>query len=119
MKSSIPATSSTGGNCLARSPYASRNGVLSPSEGRQTNFWNTMVGFTITGGFIASLSQSGVRKMTYYIAKTRQMPHLDWFRSTGLAPVAGTIGWLMRVRREKRFSAGLAPVESTISYYHS
>ena len=39
---------------------------------------------------------------------------LDLFRSAGLAPVAGTIDWLTRDRREKRFSAGLAPVESTI-----
>ena len=37
----------------------------------------------------------------------------DLFRSTGLAPVAGTIDWLTPGRREKSFSAGLAPVEST------
>ena len=37
----------------------------------------------------------------------------DLFRSTGLAPVAGTIDWLTRVRRDEFFSAGLAPVEST------
>jgi hypothetical protein len=40
------------------------------------------------------------------------MSHL--FRSAGLAPVAGTIDWLTRARRETRFSAGLGPVESTI-----
>ena len=37
----------------------------------------------------------------------------DLFPSTGLVPVAGTIDWLIRVRREKLFSAGLVPVEST------
>jgi hypothetical protein len=44
------------------------------------------------------------------------MSHL--FRSAGLAPVAGTIDWLTRARREKRFSAGLVPVESTIHSTH-
>jgi hypothetical protein len=34
--------------------------------------------------------------------------------STGLAPVVGTIGWLTDRHREKHFSAGLGPVESTI-----
>jgi hypothetical protein len=37
------------------------------------------------------------------------------FRSTGLAPVVGTIGWLTSGRPELIFSAGLAPVESTIA----
>jgi hypothetical protein len=31
----------------------------------------------------------------------------------GLVPVDGTIDWLTRVCRDKRFSAGLAPVERT------
>lgn len=38
----------------------------------------------------------------------------DFFPSTGLAPVAGAIDWLTGVLREKLFSAGLVPVESTI-----
>jgi hypothetical protein len=37
------------------------------------------------------------------------------FRSTGLAPVVGTIGWLTASRSELIFSAGLVPAESTIA----
>ena len=38
----------------------------------------------------------------------------DLFRSTGLVPVAGTFDRLTLNGRVEPFSAGLAPVESTI-----
>ncbi|MGH8714417.1 MAG: hypothetical protein ACREYB_10465, partial [Casimicrobiaceae bacterium] len=63
----------------------------------------------------AGVAQLGVHHTARRATRVEQAATIrDAGRSTGLAPFAGTIDRLTGRRGEELFSAGLAPVESTI-----